>query len=338
MLLKQTRSCSRSRSLSLLFTFKEIPAAAAHAAALSLFGLLGLAIPLGVLAVAQHLRRRPAARRSTRGRRSASRGATASAPTRRRTRRRRWRRSSRRRPGPRSKTAKLVLEGYREAPLELPKLFLKKLATFFNVYEVPDNANFYFFRDRLAILKVLPVFPCLLGAGLVGLFAALTRGVLRRDEAAARGRRDPRAARGLSPRPDDVPLPRGGDRAARPRRRALLSLHLRRNTRPPAARGSAFSLRPRVRCPSFLLLPSVIPAGRHRFSDTLVYATIVEGQDGPAAAAAEVRRYLEEGGDDTRRQVGVAAVRYWAESGDRSSSLVEPSGHRAAGKRLRAWK
>ncbi len=58
-------------------------------------------------------------------------------------------------------------------PLELPKLFLKKLATFFNAFEVPDNANFYFFRDRMRILRVLPVFSCILGVGLVGLFAAL---------------------------------------------------------------------------------------------------------------------------------------------------------------------
>jgi hypothetical protein len=86
------------------------------------------------------------------------------------------------------------------------------------------------------------------------------------------------------------------------------------------------------------MLPSVIPVERHRFSDTLVYATIAEGQDGPAAAAVEVRRYLEEGGDDTRRQVGIAAVRYWVESGDRSSSLVEPSGIAPPGKRLRERK
>ena len=80
------------------------------------------------------------------------------------------------------RTARLVLEGYRDAPLEFPKLLLKKFATFWNAFEVPDNANFYFFRDRIRLLRVLPVFSCLLGAGLVGLFAALARGVLRREE------------------------------------------------------------------------------------------------------------------------------------------------------------
>ena len=67
--------------------------------------------------------------------------------------------------GSTSKTAKLVLAGYRERRSSLPKLFLKKFATFFNGFEVPDNANFYFFRDRLKILRMLPVFPCLLGIG-----------------------------------------------------------------------------------------------------------------------------------------------------------------------------
>ena len=80
------------------------------------------------------------------------------------------------------RTLKIVLEGYKDEPLELPKLFAKKFATFFNSFEVPDNANFYFFRDRLLVLRPLPVFACLLGAGSVGLIAALTRGVLRKDE------------------------------------------------------------------------------------------------------------------------------------------------------------
>ena len=71
------------------------------------------------------------------------------------------------------RTARLVLESYREAPLDLPKLFLKKFATFWNAFEVPDNANFYFFRDRLGILRMLPVFACLLGIGGIGLCAAL---------------------------------------------------------------------------------------------------------------------------------------------------------------------
>jgi hypothetical protein len=239
--------------------------------------------------------------------------------------------------GSTSKTARLVLEGYREAPLELPRLFLKKLATFFNVYEVPDNANFYFFRDRLGILRVLPVFPCLLGAGAVGLFAALARGVLKRTELflAAVGVLAPLAACLLVQTTSRYRVGAIGPLALGCGLFLLLTFEAVRDRRLReasllAVTAGALSLVP--------LLPSVIPASRHRFSDTLVYATIVEAQDGPAAAAVEVRRYLEEGGDDTRRQAGIAAVRRWAESGDRSNSLVEPEGVAPPGKRLRSRK
>jgi hypothetical protein len=84
--------------------------------------------------------------------------------------------------GSTGKTALLVLRGYRDAPAELPRLLLRKAAVFFNAFEVPDNASIYFFRDRVPLLRVLPVWPCVVGAGFVGLFAALSRGVLRRRE------------------------------------------------------------------------------------------------------------------------------------------------------------
>jgi hypothetical protein len=236
--------------------------------------------------------------------------------------------------GSTGKTARLVLEGYREAPLELPKLFLKKLATFFNAYEVPDNANFYFFRDRLGLLKALPVLSCLLGIGLVGLFAALAHGVLRREEGllAVVAFLTPLAACLLVQTTSRYragvigPLALGTGlfflftfeevRARRLREVSLLWLA-----------AGALSLVP--------LLPSVIPANKHRFSDTLVYATIVEAQEGPAAAAAEVKRYLDEGGDDPRYQIGVASLRQWVESGDRSNSLVEPEGVAPPERRVR---
>lgn len=236
--------------------------------------------------------------------------------------------------GSTSKTARLVLESYRGAPLELPKLFLKKLATFFNVYEVPDNANYYFFRDRLKILRMLPVFPCVLGVGLAGLFAALARGVLRKDEfaLAAVGILTPLAACLLVQTTSRYrvgavgPLALGAglfflftlEEMRRRRWRAVIVL---------AVSAGALSLVP--------LFPSVIPAGKHRFSDTLVYATIVEAEEGPAAAAAEVRRYLEEGGDDPQRVAGIGAVRHWAETGDRSNSLVEPEGVAPPDRRVR---
>ncbi len=236
--------------------------------------------------------------------------------------------------GSTSKTAKLVLAGYRDQPLELPKLFLKKTATFFNVYEVPDNANFYFFRDRLPLLKVLPVFPCLLGTGLVGLFAALARGVLRKEEGllAAVGIVGPLAACLLVQTTSRYRVGAAGPLALGTGLFFLLTFEeirarRQRNAFLLAAAAGALSL--------VTLLPSVIPTRKHRFSDTLVYATIVEAQEGPAAAAAEVRRYLDEGGDDESRATGIAALRYWAESGDRSGSLVEPPGIAPPERRVR---
>jgi hypothetical protein len=223
------------------------------------------------------------------------------------------------------KTAKLVLAGYREAPLELPKLFLKKLATFFHVFEVPDNANFYFFRDRLRVLRPLPVFPCLLGIGGVGLCAALARRVLRRDEGALAcvGILAPLAACLLVQTTSRYrvgaigPLALGAGlfalfmveeiRRRRLRRAGLLALS-----------AGLLSLVP--------LHSSVIYAARHRLSDTLVYATLVEAQRGPEAAAAELKRYVDEGGDDRLYDVGVRVLRVWARNGDRSNSLVEPEG------------
>ncbi len=232
------------------------------------------------------------------------------------------------------KTARLVLAGYAGAPLELPKLFLKKLATFFNVYEVPDNANYYFFRDRLGILRWLPVFPCLLGIGLVGLCAALVRRLLRVEEGilAFVGILAPLAACLLVQTTSRYRVGAIGPLALGCGLFALLTFREIQRRRWMsvgllAAAAGALSLVP--------LLPSVIPANRHRFSDTLVYATIVEAQKGPVAAAKEVERYLAEGGDDTRWSVGVAALRQWAESGDRSMTLVDPEGIAPPDRRVR---
>ncbi len=79
------------------------------------------------------------------------------------------------------------------------------------------------------------------------------------------------------------------------------------------------------------LLPSTIYDARHRFSDTLVYATIAEAERGPEAAAEEIRRYVEEGGDDRAYDTALRAFRYWVKTGERSQALVEPRGHRTAG-------
>ena len=337
MLLKQTTAplaLASLYSLALSSRSKKSPGGAKRR--IAVFGVLGLAIPLGVLAARNVSAGVPPLTFDTRQAIGLAWGngfgadATTNPPP-------GMEEILEEAAGSTSKTAQLVLDGYRETPLDLPKLFLKKLATFFNAFEVPDNANFYFFRDRLPLLQVLPVFSCLLGVGLVGLFAALARGVLRREEgllaivailvplaACLLVQTTSRYRIGVT-----APLALGAglfflftfEEIQRGRLRAAGLL---------VAAAGVLSLIP--------LLPSTIPAGRHRFSDTLVYATIVEAQDGPAAAAAEVRRYLEEGDDDTRWRVGIAAVRHWAESGDRSNSLVEPEGVAPPGKRLRAPK
>jgi hypothetical protein len=223
------------------------------------------------------------------------------------------------------RTARLVLESYKDAPVDLPKLFLKKFATFFNVYEVPDNASFYFFRDRLRILRWLPVFPCLLGAGLVGLCAALMRGVLRKEEEflPAFAILTPLAACLLVQTTSRYRAAMAGPLALGAGVFLLFTLEAIRRRRLRDASllvlaAGALSLVP--------LLPSVIPAGRHRFSDALVYATLVEAKVSPEAGAAEIERYLAEGGDDRDREAGVAAARHWLTSGERSNTGLAPEG------------
>jgi hypothetical protein len=232
------------------------------------------------------------------------------------------------------RTVRLVLESYRGAPLALPKLFLKKLATSFNAFEVPDNANFYFFRDRLPLLRALPVFSCVLGVGAVGLFAALARGVLRRMEGllAAVAILTPLAACLLVQMTSRYRAAMAGPLALGCGLFLLFTFEAMRHRRLREAgllalAAGALSLVP--------LLPSAIPAGRHRFSDAMVYATLVEGQGDLAGAARELRRYLEEGTDDAFRDAGLASLRHWYETGDRSGTNVAPEGLAPPERRLR---
>ena len=232
------------------------------------------------------------------------------------------------------RTARLVLESYRGAPLELPKLFLKKLATFFNVFEVPDNANFYFFRDRLWILRVLPVFPCLLGAGGIGLGVALTRRLLVRGEGLLVfvGVLTPLAACLLVQTTSRYRAAMAGPLALGCGLFLLFTFEAARHRRLREAgllalAAGALSVVP--------LLPSVIPAGRHRFSDALVFATLVEAKVSPEAGAAEIERYLAEGADDRDRDAGVVSVRYWLTSGDRSNTGLLPEGVAPAERRFK---
>lgn len=223
------------------------------------------------------------------------------------------------------RTARLVLESYRGAPLELPTLLLKKFATFWNAFEVPDNANFYFFRDRIRLLRLLPVFSCLLGVGLAGLFAARSRGVLRREEEllALVAILIPLAACLLVQTTSRYRSAMAGPLALGAGLFFLLTIEEIRRRRMRKASLLALAAGVLSLIP---LLPSTIPAGRHRFADALVYATLVEANVSPAAGAAEIDRYLAEGMDDRDRDSGVSAARAWLESGDRSNIGLTPEG------------
>ena len=234
--------------------------------------------------------------------------------------------------GSTTRTARLVLEGYADAPWELPWLWAKKAATFFLAFEVPDNSNWYFFRDRLPVLGALPVFLSLVGIGIVGLCAALARGVLRKEEGWL------------------VAVAIGTPLAA-----CLLvqtTGRYRVGVVPPLALGAGFfavlvfeewRARSRARVLGLSLaalfvtilsayLPSPIQTPRHRWADAIVEATIAEASEGPEAGAAEIRRYLLEGDDDPRRAAGEQAARAWL-LGERSFTRVAPEGIAPPGRR-----
>ena len=85
------------------------------------------------------------------------------------------------------------------------------------------------------------------------------------------------------------------------------------------------------------LLPSTIYDARHRFSDTLVYATLAEAERGPEAAAEEIRRYVDEGADDRAYDTAIRAFRHWVRTGERTQALVESSGIAPPDRRLREF-
>ena len=233
-------------------------------------------------------------------------------------------------------TLRLVLASYRDAPLELPRLFLKKFATFLNRFEVPDNANFYFFRDRLPLLRWLPVFPCLLGAGLVGLYAALARGALRGDEflLLVVGILTPLAACLVVQTTSRYRIGVAGPLAMGAGLVFLFTFEEVRRRRWRSAGILASSV---IVVSLVSLLPSTIPSGRHRWSDTVVYATLVEARVSPEAAKAEIERYLREGGDDVRRAAGVRSMAHWL-TGDRSNTRVSPEAIAPPERRVREMK
>ena len=71
-------------------------------------------------------------------------------------------------------------------------------------------------------------------------------------------------------------------------------------------------------------LPSPVRAWPHRWSDTVVAATLAEARVSPEAGAAEIRRYLEEAKGAPDRERGLNSMQHWL-AGERAFTRVEPA-------------
>jgi hypothetical protein len=220
--------------------------------------------------------------------------------------------------------ATLSLATWKDDPGGLALLLGRKLASAFNGAEIPDNASFRFFRGRLGTLRALPVFACLLGTGVAGLFLAARRRLFRREEAAlvAVAALVPLAACLLV-----STTTRYRSAAAPPLAlgTGLLLALVATSIREGRRREVAVSIAAACALSLQALLPSPVPCPRSRWSDSVVAATLAEARVSPEAGATEIRRYLEEGGDDPDRATGLRAAFRWLE-GDRVLANVAPAG------------
>lgn len=218
----------------------------------------------------------------------------------------------------------LTLATWRDDPGGFALLLGRKAASAFNAAEVPDNASFGFFRDRLPWLARLPLFVCLAGTGVSGLLLGARRGLYRKGEGLLV------LLAGLVPLAACLMV--------------STTTRYRAGAAAPLALGSALSLalaleaarerRVRTLLPwaglaaaltAVALLPSPVRAYPWRWADTIVAATLAEAKVSPEAGAAEVRRYLEENLSDPGRRRGVAAMQSWL-AGMRRLARIEPSG------------
>lgn len=218
----------------------------------------------------------------------------------------------------------LTLATWRDDPGGFASLLARKLGSAFNGAEVPDNASFGFFRDRLPWLARMPVFPCLVGTGLAGLLLAARSGLYRKGEGLLV------LFAGLVPLGACLMVStttryRAGAAAPLALGTALflaLALEAVRERRPLrllpwTALAAALT--------ALALLPSPVRAHPWRWADTVVAATLAEAKVSPEAGAAEVRRYVAEALDDPDRGRGLAAMRVWL-AGERRMARIEPSG------------
>ena len=217
----------------------------------------------------------------------------------------------------------LSLATWRDDPAGFVSLVARKLASAFNAAEVPDNASFYFFRDRLPWLSRLPLFPCLVGTGIAGLALAARKGLFRKGEGVLV------LFSGLVPLAACVMV--------------STTTRYRSGAAAPLALGTALllvfayeSVRERRLVPllpwagltaalvAFSLLPSPVHAYPRRWVDSVVAATLAEATTSPEAGAAELRLYVEARRDDPDRRNGLNAVYHWL-GGDRQFTRIEPS-------------
>ncbi|MCG3193599.1 MAG: hypothetical protein DIJKHBIC_02853 [Thermoanaerobaculia bacterium] len=236
--------------------------------------------------------------------------------------------------GSTAKTVRLIAASWKDDPWGYFDLELRKLITFFHVHEIPDNASYYFFADRLSILSWLPVFACVVGVGLAGLAGAVRGRVLRRWEflvllsgvvfplasclLVSTTSRYRTSIIGVLAAGIGFGLPLGV-RALREGRRlsVLASLLL----------AASFTL--------VAVLPPVVPTSRHRFSDAMVAATLAEALESPEAGYREVERYVREGEDDRYRGSGLATARAWI-LGQRWEEVMAAPGVAPADRRYRS--
>jgi hypothetical protein len=217
-----------------------------------------------------------------------------------------------------------TLETWREDPLGFPVLVGRKLVSAANGAEIPDNASFVFFRDRLPWLSRLPLFACVFGPGVTGLVLAARRGLFRKGEALLV------AGAGLVPLAACVLVStttryRSGAAAPLALGTALLGALAVEAIRARGVKPLLPYLATAAVLSAQTFLPSPVRARPNRWSDTIVAATLAEARVSPEAGAAEVRRYLEEQGDDPDRQRGLVAMQQWL-AGGRAFSRVEPKG------------
>jgi hypothetical protein len=222
------------------------------------------------------------------------------------------------------RAAILTLGTWRDDPSGLAILMGRKLASAFNAAEIPDNASFFFFRERLQWLAPLPLFPWLLGPGVAGLAAASRRGLFRKGEAvlAATAALVPLGACLLV---STTTRYRVGAAAPLALGVALLA-------------GIAFGkVRERTAAPSALpwlglaavltaqaFLPSPVRSWPFRWVDTVVTATLTEARFSPEQGAEEIRQWLDRSRTAPDRRVGLASMRRWL-MGEREFTRIDPA-------------